>query len=66
MNYCISQEATLLSYHSNDTQIGLDAIQIELPKHLRFEQKSRDYVIKVLADSLIQILNTYYIPNSKL
>jgi hypothetical protein len=54
------------SYHSNDMQIGLDAIQIELPKHLRFEQKSRDYVIKVLADSLIQMLNTYYIPNSKL
>ncbi|KAI8884946.1 hypothetical protein K501DRAFT_332254 [Backusella circina FSU 941] len=54
------------TYHSNGTQKGLDAIQIEHPKNLRLERKLRDYVIKVLADGLIQILNAFYIPNSKL
>ncbi|KAL9558214.1 hypothetical protein PS6_001383 [Mucor atramentarius] len=45
---------------------GLDAIQVEIPKHLRWNEKNREHVIRALSLAIIKMLDDYYINCSKL
>ncbi|KAI8643154.1 hypothetical protein BD408DRAFT_465095 [Parasitella parasitica] len=45
---------------------GLDVIQVEIPKHLRLDEKNRRHVIKVLSLSIISMLDQYYVKYRKL
>lgn len=44
-------------YHTSST---MDAIQLELPKHLRFTQQGRDTIAAAIADAACYMLETYY------
>lgn len=44
-------------YH---TPNNMDAIQLELPKHLRFTKQGRDTITMAIADAACYMLETYY------
>lgn len=44
----------------------LDVIQVEIPKHLRLNEKNRSHVIKLISWAIINTLDQYYIEHCKL
>lgn len=44
-------------YHTSNI---MDAIQLELPKHLRFTKQGRDTITMAIADAACYMLDTYY------
>ncbi|KAI8143794.1 hypothetical protein BJV82DRAFT_514032 [Fennellomyces sp. T-0311] len=50
------------SYHTNATQAGLDAVQIELPQHLRFTESGRQTTAKAVSEAVIYWLDHHYQP----
>ncbi|KAI7885590.1 hypothetical protein K492DRAFT_234112 [Lichtheimia hyalospora FSU 10163] len=47
------------TYH---TPNSMDAIQLELPKHLRFTQQGRETIAMAIADAACYMLDAYYSP----
>lgn len=44
-------------YHTSNS---MDAIQLELPKHLRFTKQGRETITMAIADAACYMLDTYY------
>lgn len=52
--------------HYHNYWNGLDVIQVEIPKHLRWNDKNRQHVIRAISLAIIHMLDHYYIHHSKL
>ncbi|GAN09094.1 N-formylglutamate amidohydrolase [Mucor ambiguus] len=52
--------------HYHNYWNGLDVIQVEIPKHLRWNETNRQHVIKAISLAIINMLDQYYIHHSKL
>lgn len=52
--------------HYHNYWNGLDAIQVEIPKHLRWNEKNRQHAIRVISLAIIKMLDQHYIHHSKL
>ena len=53
---------TTQTYHTNASQDGLDVIQIELPRHMRFTNSEQELAAVAVSNATIHWLNAYYQP----
>ncbi|KAK4509933.1 54S ribosomal protein L4 mitochondrial [Mucor velutinosus] len=52
--------------HYHNYWNGLDVVQVEIPKHLRWNKENRQHVIRAISLAIIKMLDQYYLHYSKL